>query len=246
MIPEGRLLNDCEGVGSYYDDYWSVGVAGWNVAAELSPGVKSLLVHHTSGKRVVDFGGGDGMRYAHVVRPVASHYVVTDVSEAVLRSREVMGDDTLHAEALAERPERFDVILVLEVLEHLLDPAGVLRLLATKMEPQATLIASVPNAFSLVNRVRMLAGRLPSSGVGGLGVRGRTYLAPHVRFFDRVSLCNILADAGLRIGTLFGDGVDCWKLALPLKQPLIRLKHRSGLIGDLAVRDFFAVCTLAE
>src|ERR671939_229752 len=66
----------------------------------------------------------------------------------------------------------FDVLLVLEVLQHIVDPEGVLVKLAEHVAPEGKVLISVPNAFSAVNRLRMLGGRLPASGVGARGVRG--------------------------------------------------------------------------
>jgi 2-polyprenyl-3-methyl-5-hydroxy-6-metoxy-1,4-benzoquinol methylase len=54
---------------------------------------------------------------------------------------------------------RFDVVVAGEILEHLYFPKHILAKIASVLEPGGMLIGSVPNAFSLKNRVRYALGR---------------------------------------------------------------------------------------
>lgn len=229
--------------GGLYDSYWLDGICGWKVEATMPAPLAALLTSIAHNKSVLDFGGGDGLRYGRLLRDVAGRYVVSDVSKAVLHLRRSQGDEAIHVSDLEQSPMRFDVIVALEVLEHLLDPEEALAVLVNKLAPGGTLLMSVPNAFSLVNRLRMLRGRLPASGVGGSGVRGHTYRAPHIRFFDLASLLSLIKGSGLQIDELFGAGIDAWKLTRFVHFGMYRYNGRLGTPFRLLSSGFVVRCS---
>ncbi len=51
--------------------------------------------------------------------------------------------------------EEFDAVVASEVLEHLYDPEQVIRKVAKTLKPGGLFMGSVPNAFSLANRIRL-------------------------------------------------------------------------------------------
>lgn len=210
------------GADEYYDRYWREGVAGWAVEAPLTPHTSSFLTDAVRGRTVLDFGGGNGERYGAVIRSAAASVTVADVSHEVLQVRRAAGDHAVHVDDLPDEAADFDVVLFLEVLEHLLDPLEGLRKGAAQLRPGGEVIISVPNAFSWPNRLRMLAGRLPASGVGGDGVRGRTYTAPHIRFFDVDSLLHLVRAAGLHVVSVQSDARAGLRFLTPPEQTAMR------------------------
>src|SRR5205807_6362239 len=66
-------------------------------------------------------------------------------------------DSGLPAEAVEEGP--FDLVLAADVLEHLRDPAKLLRELHDVSTPDTLLIASVPNIGHWYPRIRIGLGR---------------------------------------------------------------------------------------
>lgn len=211
----------------YYNRYWGEGVAGWCVDARLTAPMRDLLIQATAGRDVLDFGGGNGERYGQILRDNAKSSTVADVSTAVLSHRADAGDNVVHVNDLASHQGQYDVVLYLEVLEHLLDPVEALKLGASALRPGGVVLVSVPNAFSWWNRLRMLIGRLPSSGVGPPGVRGRTYLAPHIRFFDLRSLTAAMEAAGLEVQDAWTDSLETWRFGRFVKPRLRRLSLQS-------------------
>ena len=87
-------------------------------------------------------------------------------------------------------PSPVETILAYDVLEHLADPASVLRQLRSLAAPGALLHVSVPNArhYSLV-RDLVVRGTF---GYTGSGHRDDT----HLRWFTRADLVSVLATAG--------------------------------------------------
>lgn len=86
---------------------------------------------------------------------------------------------------------KFDLIVVSDVLEHLVDPWTVTARLATHLEPQGRLLLSVPNVGSLeVVKQLVLRGDWRYDDTG---LFDRT----HLRWFGRSTLRDLLARAGL-------------------------------------------------
>ena len=149
------------------------------------------------GSRVLDLGAADGS----VARVLAQRgCVVTAVERdagAVDALAAAPGVTVVHAdlERLPEDalpPAAFDVVLLLDVLEHLVDPAAVLGRALDWLAPGGRVVVSVPNVAHAAVRLAMLQGRFPRTDVGLLD---RT----HLQFFDETQLRALLSDAGLEL-----------------------------------------------
>ncbi len=76
--------------------------------------------------------------------------------------------------------QKFDVIVMAEVIEHLYDPLGVLKKLAKSLKKGGIIVITTPNSFSLRYRFMFM-----------LGYDIFTYQHPlHIRFFSKKSLKN--------------------------------------------------------
>jgi 2-polyprenyl-3-methyl-5-hydroxy-6-metoxy-1,4-benzoquinol methylase len=87
---------------------------------------------------------------------------------------------------------RFDVVLFLDVLEHLRDPQDVLKRSTEWLAPGGQIIASIPNVAHGAVRLSLLRGTFAYTERGLLA---RT----HLRFFDRQAVEALFRDAGLDI-----------------------------------------------
>lgn len=88
---------------------------------------------------------------------------------------------------------RFDLVLLSDVLEHLVDPLALLRKLARHPSTRdAAFVVSVPNYAVWYNRVKTLGGSFSYSWSG-------LYDRTHLRFFTRSSLVELLERAGRRV-----------------------------------------------
>lgn len=88
--------------------------------------------------------------------------------------------------------QRFDVVLCLDVLEHLVEPLDTLRRLTRLLTPTGIVVTSIPNVTHAAVRLQLLDGRFTYTDTGLLD---RT----HVRFFDRAEVDTLFADAGLTV-----------------------------------------------
>jgi SAM-dependent methyltransferase len=86
----------------------------------------------------------------------------------------------------------FDYILFADVLEHLRDPASVLRKCLPALKESGKIIISVPNVANLVVRLSLLFGRFDYMD---RGILDRT----HLRFFTFRSLDKMLNEVSCRV-----------------------------------------------
>src|SRR5262245_20367217 len=87
-------------------------------------------------------------------------------------------------------PHRLDAILLLDVLEHLREPAAAIRRLLPFLAPRGRIILSVTHVGHAAVRLQLLAGALPRSS---RGLSDQALL----HFFDRTSLHELLRHAGV-------------------------------------------------
>lgn len=85
---------------------------------------------------------------------------------------------------------RFDVILFLDILEHLKDPLSVLRDALGLLTERGHVVISLPNVAHGAIRAQLMSGHFSYTPTGLLD-------ATHLRFFDPTSVRQFLRDAGL-------------------------------------------------
>jgi len=85
---------------------------------------------------------------------------------------------------------RFDVILFLDILEHLKDPLTVLRGALDLLSDRGHVVISLPNVAHAALRAQLLSGHFSYTPTGLLD-------NTHLRFFDPTSVHQFLRDAGL-------------------------------------------------
>jgi O-antigen biosynthesis protein len=106
--------------------------------------------------------------------------------------------------------ERVDLVLLLDVLEHLYDPWRSLLRVRSWLTPGVRVLASVPNVRNLVTLDGLAAGRWEYEANGVLDIT-------HIRFFTKTSLRELFEETGyavLEMSPLFRtESVDPYILA---------------------------------
>jgi 2-polyprenyl-3-methyl-5-hydroxy-6-metoxy-1,4-benzoquinol methylase len=144
--------------------------------------------------RVLDVGAADGSVARALVDRGCTVWGIEADEVAAARAKQVcedlvVGDVELLDLEKTFRGQSFDVILLLDVLEHLKDPTAVLRRVGRLLTPQGQVIASIPNVAHGAVRLQLLNGRFSYTDIGLLD---RT----HLRFFDRSTVERMFREAG--------------------------------------------------
>ena len=163
----------------------------------LSAAHAALVAAVPPGARVLDVGCSTG--YLAELLASRGHQVVgIEVDPAAAGAAlerggfEVVCGDVADPAALGGIPGSFGAIVCGDVLEHLADPAALLRVLRERLAPGGVLVASVPNAVHWTARRAVLRGEFPQEDHG---IFDRT----HLRFFTRASARRLLEGSGLQV-----------------------------------------------
>ena len=150
-------------------------------------------------RQVIDVGCGAGALGASIKRalPRAEVRGVEYVPSQAEQAKRVL-DDAVSADAAAAPPAAWpapDCLVFADVLEHLVDPWATLAAWRARCAPQAWLVTSIPNASHVSVVAGLRRGRFDYAQEGLLD---RT----HLRFFTRVSACEMIEQAGFEIQRL--------------------------------------------
>lgn len=148
--------------------------------------------------RLLDIGCGEGVTSAWLKARQYCTWIcgveLFPAAAAIARTRlDVVYEGNIEHMELPLEPGSIDLILCLDVLEHLVDPWTVLSRLAPLLSPGGTIIASIPNIRCLkVVAPLLVLGRWDYHDAG---ILDRT----HLRFFTRRSAMRLLQPPGLDI-----------------------------------------------
>lgn len=142
--------------------------------------------HHPAAKTALDVGAATGLLVAAARREgldaigIEPSRALSEIARAQNQVPVLTG--VLPHPQLAGR--RFDVVFLVDVIEHVADPGALLRQCAELLAPDGLLLVVTPDVASLAARL--------------LGRRWWHFRIAHVGYFDRRSLGVALARAGLR------------------------------------------------
>lgn len=160
--------------------------------------------------RVLEIGCGSGAtlgwlrQQQHALRTVG-----VEIAESAAETARGFADEVycldFERHDLPGDADQFDLVLCLDVLEHMVDPWKVVDRLASKyLDTGGTLIVSLPNVrhYSVVLPL-LFGGRWDYEDAGLLD---RT----HLRFFTKASAKNLLIHPQLRMVSCRSTGFDGW------------------------------------
>ena len=178
---------------------------------------------HIGDRRVLDIGAGGGGigRAARTQNPKELVAIEIDPrAQAALQSTY----DEVHADIAVLAGRQFDLVVLLDVLEHMSDPFGFLKQLRPLLAPGARLILSVPNVAHWSVRFGLLFGRFEYRS---RGILDRT----HLQFFSRrrfLEMCNSIDQAEIAVTSGSIEPIELilptWASSNPLFESLAKLR----------------------
>jgi SAM-dependent methyltransferase len=210
-----------------------------------SPGSTHNLVVELvePGSRVLEFGCASGYM-SQVLRDRLGASVVgieLDAEAARLAvahcDRILIGDaEELDFEAELGG-ERFDAVLFADVLEHLRDPAGLLRRVRPLVAESGVVVASIPNVAHASVRLALLGGsfRYREEGLLDEG---------HLRFFTREGVQDLFESSGYLITQWLRRRLEVDETEIPVP-PSVPEEARAWATGDPEATTYqFVVCAV--
>jgi 2-polyprenyl-3-methyl-5-hydroxy-6-metoxy-1,4-benzoquinol methylase len=190
--------------------------------------IEPLLPAHAAQVLEVGCGSGATLQWLQQAGRCTRTVGIEAFEDAAQRARTCVDTVLLgNAEELvsaAFAPASFDLVLCLDVLEHLVDPWSFMVRLPGLLKPGGCVLASIPNVrHARVVLPLLLKGRWRYESSGQLD-------STHLRFFTRESALQLMAPPGLR--------VQQWQRRMPPAH------SRSGLFNAVTLglfRDFLAM-----
>lgn len=192
-------------VAAYYDAYWlpeNVRPSAFRRSGPVGPVLPAVdrlfkrFVH--SGDRILDVGCGDGRAGGLGLKPYGADYVGVDISTTAVEAARARGLDARKIDdsgSLPFRDSEFDVVLCLEVIEHVIYPEVTLTEIRRVLKPSGVLILTTPNVAYWRRRADLaLLGRWNPFGYS-LAVE-EPWADPHIRFFNPGSLRRLFERIG--------------------------------------------------
>jgi 2-polyprenyl-3-methyl-5-hydroxy-6-metoxy-1,4-benzoquinol methylase len=206
--PESDFLEDY-----YQNQYYQNGIGGsLNYSSEEIINIENkqnelyqLLAPHIehSKKSICDVGCGEGWNL-NFYKKKGWQVTGIDISDfGILKKNPSLQKDftkTKLLEGLCDLEKQgkfFDVILLMNVLEHILDPVKLLDLLSKLLSKNGLLVIQVPNDYSLL-QIHALNNNF---------VEDRYWVTPpdHLNYFNKDSLVMLLDESGFDCRDLFSN-----------------------------------------
>ena len=174
--------------------------AKWGLSLNYSFAPRSdlfpLMDLSREGLRILEIGCACGATLREIGgrNPTARLYGVELNERAAAIAAPFVQILTMNVEELdpADIAERFDYIIMGDVIEHLLDPWAAIRNIRELLVPGGAIIASIPNVAHISNLHNILCGRWTYEDAGLLD---RT----HFRFFTKYEIIKLFEGAGLAV-----------------------------------------------
>jgi 2-polyprenyl-3-methyl-5-hydroxy-6-metoxy-1,4-benzoquinol methylase len=158
-----------------------------------------------SGRSVLDVGCGDG-EIDKVLIENKNKVSGLDISETCIKKAKKVGVNAVVCDLETEDfpfKEKFDVILVAEMLEHVIDTDTFLKKISKSLKSDGILVLTTPNLASFGRRLLLLVNKNPH-----MEVSLEKYSAGHSRYFIKDTLEWLLEKNGFEVVEFRSDVIN--------------------------------------
>ncbi len=156
-------------------------------------------------QRILEIGAGSGstLKWLKTVYPNAETTAV-EINGALENRLRENADIVIVGgiDQVGSKLKRYDLVLLLDVLEHTVNPETILRNVRDCLDAEGEIIVSVPNIAHLSVSAPLLFKR--RFAYGDAGIMDRT----HLRFFVEQTALQLLGDAGFVVTDGLLTGID--------------------------------------
>jgi len=201
--------------------------------------IEKFLPELSSGAKILDIGCGHGSVSRSLVPRGFDVYGMEINSDAIesLKRHGIKPIEHDISEPFNLR-ERFDLILLLDVLEHVFDPTSLISEAVKILKDDGTIIITIPLYFDLADRIRILfTGSIISHDNLCYGIdiykRFRSYNYDHIRFFRPKDIYEMCELTGLKIKKVRYNPMGGFNLITKMLVRFIANKYTVGIIPNL-------------
>jgi len=107
--------------------------------------------------KVLDIGCNDGKIRNYLIKP---NYFGVDLDKKFIERLKAEGFHAqfadLNKDEIPFKKERFDYVLLLDIVEHVVDPRRLISAAEKLLNPNGKIIITLPNDYHLINKIRFL------------------------------------------------------------------------------------------
>ena len=197
---------------------------------KLAVGInRGVFKYIGSGQKILSVGCGEGLLEVEAKKKGNSVYGIDISQKCVEKASKVLDGvfvcDLEKADKLPFKHETFDIIILGDVIEHLLEPAKMLKMIKPYLKKKGYIIASIPNVANWTVRIPLLLGKF---NYGEEGV----IVWQHYRFYTKKTACALIENSGY-----FVEKIDCTTSLVNVCYDYVKrhVNLSSSLAGEKAI-----------
>ncbi len=156
-------------------------------------------------KKILDFGCGTGALGKAVKERQNCIFNGVELDDAAAEQAQKVLDTVYVHNLNMPRPKKYgakyDCMIFADILEHVINPGGMLKHEIENLTQDGIVIASIPNVAhaSIIKDLTFKLWRYSSAGILDI---------THIRFFTKMSMCQMFAGCGLKIKLITGSPTE--------------------------------------
>lgn len=188
---------------TYQQNYTQDELKHRKMRAELSLHAISKVIDSCEGKSLFEIGFGEGyiLQAAHDRGMQIAGVDFTDAGlktmHPELRSKVDVADAYAHIDTLIEKNETFDICVIQNVLEHVIDPSAMIERMKSILKPNGLAVINVPNDYSDLQMKALEQGHIEKE----------FWFGPieHLHYFNTENLPDFVKSHDFTIMDAYGD-----------------------------------------